>query len=178
MNYNDLNNPKVVTQIAKDKLGENVKYAVRGNFDADTAATEIVAGEEIQDTLEWGIKFALLKKNSANFENKFVTNLLNGSFQKALVQKIKIAGINHELMYYNSQDFFQGSGGGEVFSYIINFKEKKTYYAHLITENEKKISLYISENIDVPAVKSFFIGKFKRDYPNLALVQKDIELQY
>jgi hypothetical protein len=78
-------------------------------------------------------------------------------------------------MYYNSQDYFLGSGGGEVFSYIIDFNNKKTYYAHLFSEG-KKVSLFLSVNIDIPEIKDFFTSAFKKDYPGLVLVTKDVNI--
>lgn len=85
---------------------------------------------------------------------------------------------DYELIYYNSQDYFLGSGGGEVYSYLINFNEGKTYFAHLVDEPGKSASLFLSENIDIIEVKNFFISNFKRDYPAVKLIQKDIVLKY
>ena len=78
-------------------------------------------------------------------------------------------------MYYNSQDYFLGSSEGEVFSYIIDFKNQKTFYAHLFIEKEK-ISLFLSDNIDNREIKDFFVANFKRDYPNLQIVSKDVNI--
>jgi hypothetical protein len=70
-----------------------------------------------------------------------------------------------------------GSGGGEVFSYIIDFNKKETFYAHLVAEPEKPVYLYLSGNINNPEIKNFFIGNFKRDYPSPTLISKDIDLE-
>ena len=105
----------------------------------------------------------------------FQTNLLKGSFKESLTKKIKFPAYDYELIYYNSQDYFLGSGGGEIFSYIINFKNQKTFYAHLFLEKEK-ISLFLSNNIDNSEIKNFFIANFKRDYPNLQIVSKDVNI--
>ncbi len=171
----NFNNPAVVLQQAKIVLGNNVRFAYKGKFDHDTV-TEVAAGTEIQNKSEWGIKFFLLKLNDGRLEEVFSTPLLNGSFKQCLVQKIKFPSFDHELVYYNSQDYFLGSGGGEVYSYIVNFNEGKTYAAHLVSEAGKPVSLYLSDNIDKPEIKTFFLSNFKRDYPNLHLVSKDIVL--
>lgn len=173
----DYENPQVVLQKAKEILGPFVSFAYKGRFDMDTVL-EIAAGTETQTPKEWGIKFVLLKMVGDQLKVVFQTPLLNGSFKQCLVQKIKFPFFDHELIYYNSQDYFLGSGGGEVYSYLVNFNEKETYYAHLVTQPDKPISLYLSDNINIPQVKGFFISNFKRDYPSLKVISKDVALKY
>lgn len=173
----DYENPQVVLEKAKDIIGPNVRFAYKGKFDQDTVI-EIAAGTETQTPKAWGIKFILLKINGAQLQTTFQTPLLSGSFKQCLVQKIKFPFFNHELIYYNSQDYFLGSGGGEVYSYIVDFDKKETFYAHLITESDKPVELYLSNNIDIPQVKDFFVSVFKRDYPSLTVVSKDVVLKY
>jgi len=173
----DYENPQFVIQAVKKTLGENVKFAYKGKYNKDSVV-EIAAGTEIQNPKEWGIKFLLLKLNDNDLVTIYQTPLLNGSFNKCLVQKIKFPMFDYELIYYNSQGYFLGSGGGEVYSYLINFNEGKTYYAHLVDEPGKPVSLFLSDNIDINEVKSFFISNFKRDYPAVKVVPKDIVLNY
>ncbi len=172
----DFEDPQVVLQQAKNILGSNVDYAYKGNFDNDSKI-EIAAGSEVQNTKEWGIKFELLKMKDGILVKTFESPLLNGSFRKCLFQKIKFPMFNYELVYYNSQDYYLGSGGGEVYSYIINYKEEKIYYAHLITGPGRPISVYLSKNIDVPGIKNFFMSIFKKDFPSFTVIDKDINLK-
>ena len=177
INQPDLNNPEVVLQQAKNILGDNVKFAYKGSFDSDSTI-EISAGTEIDEQKNYGIRFSLLKQENDQYVSTFQTPLLNGSFKGCLVKKIKFPMFNYELVYYNSQDFYLGSGGGEVFSYIINFKEKKIYYAHFISVPGRPVSLYLSPNIDIPEIKNFFIGNFKRDFSAFKIIDKDVTLKY
>ena len=172
--FEDFNNPEVVNKEAKNVLGENMKFAYKGDFDKDTVI-EIAAGTEIENKNEWGIKFYLLKLEKNKLQTVYQTNLLSGSFKESLTKKIKFPEFNYEFLYYNSQDYFLGSGGGEVFSYIIDYKNKKTFYAHLFSKGEQ-MSLFLSGNIDNPEIKNFFISNFKRDYSNLKIVLKDVNI--
>jgi hypothetical protein len=172
----DYDNPQTVVQEAIKVVGDDVKFAYKGRYNKDTVV-EIAAGTEVQSPKEWGIKFLLLKSDGNKLAAVFQTPLLNGSFKKCLVQKIKFPMFDYELVYYNSQAFFLGSGGGEVYSYLVNFNDSKTYYAHLVDLPGKPASLFLSENMDVDEVKSFFISNFKRDYPALKVVSKDIVLK-
>jgi hypothetical protein len=170
----DFTSPAEVTAEAKKVLGEEMKFAYKGNFDKDSV-TEIAAGTETENKREWGIQFYLLKLVNDKLEKVFQTNLLKGSFKESLTKKIEFPSFNYELLYYNSQDYFLGSGGGEIFSYLIDFKNQNTFYAHLFLEKEK-VSLFLSSNIDNSEIRNFFIANFKRDYPNLQIVMKDINI--
>ncbi len=171
------NNPEFVLSQAKKILKGRVTYAYKGRFDKDTVI-EIAFGEEVADTNNWGIKIALLKMENGDLKIAFESGLLDGSFRECLFQKIKFPSFSHELVYYNSQDYFMGSSGGEVFSYIVDFDARKIYSAHMFTGPGKSVSLYVSDNIDVPEIKSFFIKNFQRDYPTVAVVKNDKKLEY
>lgn len=173
-NYKD---PSYVLAQAKNILGNDVKETFKGRFDRDSVI-EVIAGTEISNKTEWGIRFYFLKMKDDELTKTWQTNLLQGSFKGSLCDKIKFPSFDHELIYYNSKGFFLGSGGGEVFTYIINFQDNKTYYAHLVDEKGKPVSLFVSDNIDVPEIHNFFVSIFKRDYPGLKLVDKDVQLKY
>jgi hypothetical protein len=172
--YND---PSFVLGQTKSLLGKDTKVAFKGRFDRDSVI-EVIGGTEIANNKEWGIRFYLLKLNEGNLSKTWNTDLLPGSFKNSLCNKIKFPSFGHELIYYNSKDFYLGSGGGEVFSYIINFTEKKTYSAHLVIDSGKPAALFVSPNIDVPEIRSFFVSIFKKDYPALTMISKDIQLQF
>jgi hypothetical protein len=173
----DITSPEYITKQAKLVLGENVKFAYSGLFNADTLK-DLAAGTEIENKDVWGIKFYLLKQSGSKFIKDFETGLLEGSYNNCLVQKIKFPSITNEMVYYNSRDYFLGSGGGEIFSYLVDFSSRKCYCAHLFSEPGQPVSLFLSANIKDTQVKNFFIGNFKRDYPALTLVSKDVDLKY
>ena len=172
----NLDNPKVLKEEVNKILGEKAQVTFTGLFDSDKV-TKIVAGTEVVTKNVWGIKFILLEKSKNKLTKGFQTKLLEGSFRDCLVNKIKFPSFNYELIYYNSRDYYMGSGGGEVFSYIIDFNKNETFYAHLIAEPEKPVYLYLSDNINNPEIKNFFIGNFKRDYSSPTLVSEDIDLE-
>ncbi|MGA8265100.1 MAG: hypothetical protein WB779_11710 [Ignavibacteriaceae bacterium] len=173
---NSYNDPSFVLGQAKAILGNDVKQTFKGRFDRDTVI-EVIAGTEVESKTEWGIRFNFLKLINGKLTKIWQTGLFRGSFKGSLCDKIKFPSFDHELVYYNSKDFYLGSSGGEVFTYIINFQDHKTYVAHLIDEG-KPVSLYISDNIDVPEIHNFFFGIFKKDYPNLKIIDKDVQLKY
>lgn len=166
-----------VFNAAKKMYGDQLKTLLIGNFDEDTLM-EAAAGIEISENNVWGIKFLLLEAEGNKLTSKFKTKLLDGSFKESLVKKIKFASYNNELIFYSSEDYFWGSGGGEVFSYIINFAEGEVFYAHLFSEARRQIELYLSENVSNKDIRQFFITNFKKDYPELRLVSEDVTLEY
>jgi hypothetical protein len=169
----DFRDPAVQLREAKSLLGDNARITFIGNFDKDDNE-EIVAGSEINTKDEWGIKFTSININSEKPEKIFETRLLEGSIEESRIEKLNLSSKDYDLLYYNSLDFFMGSGGGEVFCYIIDFNEKEAYYAHLVADN-KKVSLYLSDNIKNDDVRQFFLNTFKRDFPTYILVQQDIK---
>lgn len=170
----EINSPEAALKAAKKLLGNDTQIAISGNFDEDTTK-EFAAGTEINKPDKWGIQFHLLKQKENKLEEVFGTDLLEGSFTDAMVRKEKLGSQNYDLIYYNSLDYYLGSGGGEVFAYLIDFNRRQTYYSHLFTEKGRRISLFLSENI-TPETKNFFLGVFKKDYPNLRIVDEDIDL--
>ncbi len=133
---------------------------------------------ELTENNVWGIKFVLLKVENNKLVKKYESDLLEGSFKESLVKKIRFPGINHDLIYYNSLDYFWGSGGGEVFAYIFDFARNETYYAHLFSESRSPVELFLSKNITAPELKNFFVSSFKKDYPNFKLASEDVSLEF
>ncbi|MBK6914819.1 MAG: hypothetical protein IPH11_14630 [Ignavibacteriales bacterium] len=163
----NLDKPAFVLEQAKNVIGDNVKFAVKGNFLPDSAI-EVGAAYEFSNPSEWGIKFYLLSVVGGKLQKTFETELLDGSLKECLIDKIKMKGFNHELIYYNSKSYFFGSGGGEVYSYIIDLSAKEIYSAHLLSERSSN-SLSLSSNVGDTPLKAFFVGLFKKDFPTLSL---------
>lgn len=158
-------------------LGDKLKFVLTGNFDEDSLQ-EIAAGIELTENNNWGIKFFLLEIKEGQLQKVYESELLDGSFKDCLAKKIKFPNLNYDLVYYNSQDYFWGSGGGEVFAYVINFAERETFYAHLFSESRKPAELFLSKNITEPDLRKFFISSFKKDYPGLKLASEDVSLEF
>ncbi len=170
----DFNSPEAVTKEAKKVVGNDIQITVAGHYDRDTTK-EFAVGTEINKPDVWGIRFYLLKKNVTGLTAVDSTGLLEGSFTDALVRKERLPSSDHDMLYYNSLDYYLGSGGGEVFAYMVDFSEGLTYYAHLFIEKGSRISLFMSNN-STPEVKNYFLSVFKKDYPDLRIVGKDIDL--
>ena len=173
----DFENKTQVLDIVKKHYNKETQIAFGGLFD-ETGKQFIVSGLEINNSDEWGIKFVFLEKSGTQFVSKYETGLLDGSFKESFVDKIKFSSIDYDLVYYNSQDYFMGSGGGEVISYIVDFENKQVYYAHLVVESgESATSLFISENTVNKELINFFTLTFKKDYPGLKIVKDDIVVE-
>jgi hypothetical protein len=112
--------------------------------------------------------------------NKIFVGKSEGRFAKVtqnFVDKIKFSSIDYDLVYYNSQGYFMGSGGGEVFSYIVDLENKQVYSAHLVVESQSSTYLFISDNTQIKELINFFTLTFKKDYPSLTIVDDDIVVE-
>ena len=164
-------NNQLVLKTAKDLLGESISFTSSGHFESDSLKS-IVAGVEINEQNNWGIKFHLISWDDGEFKLRYSTTLLEGSFIQCLVDKIKFSNIETELIYYNSKNYFLGNAGGEIYSHIIDLKKLRTYSAHLSVISSGRVSLDLSENIDNAMIKNFFVSYFRKDYPNLRLIER------
>lgn len=164
-----------ILEFAKHKLGE-IKFSEVGNFQPDSVLG-LIAGKEIINDTTFGIKFYFVRRENREFRVLYESPMLDGSFNEAMTRKIKLGDNDYDLLYYNSQDYFMGSGGGEIFSYIIDMNLKEVYYAHFFTVPDKPTSLYLSPNIKSESVKEFFIRNFQKDYPDLRVVGRDYRLE-
>jgi hypothetical protein len=165
----------ILANYAQKVLGEKIVVFDYGIYEADSSKG-LVVGKDFNTPEEWGIKFYYFKFVNHEPKQIYATDLLKGSFNESLVRKIKMINYNYEMIYYDSQDYFMGSGGGEVFIYIIDLNARISYYAHFFTTPEKPVSLFLSGNVTKPEIKEFLIKHFQKDYPGLLVVNKDADL--
>ncbi len=170
VNYNDM---RVIKNLAAQLIDKPIKFITSGDFSSE-GTKSIVAGTEESEQNQWGISFSLIEKIDDEFKVVYHTGLLQGSFDNCIVDKMKLSSFKGEMVYYNSKDFYLGTGGGDVFLYIINFPKKEIYYAHLIVQKSAGVLLYLSENIEDPMIRKFFIRYFKKDYSDLRVIKSDL----
>ena len=170
VNYNDM---RAIKNLAAQLIDKEIKFVTSGNFSSEETIS-IVAGTEVSGKNQWGISFSLIEKIDDEFIVVYDTGLLEGSFNNSIVDKMKLSSFKGEMIYYNSKDFYLGTGGGDVCLYIINFSNKEIYYAHLIVQKSAGVLLYLSENIEDPMIRKFFIRYFKKDYSALRIIKSDL----
>lgn len=170
-----LESKEYLLQKVRDVLGNEVGFTVKGNFN-NTGVFEVVAAKDINNSELSGIQFYLLQLNGSDLTITDSTRILEGSLKYSLTNKIKFPFFNFELIYYNSKDYYMGSGGGEQFSYIINFNDNEIYYAHLISVPKKVDTIFLSNNISKEQIKNFFLSIAKKDFPNINVSSTDIIL--
>ncbi|MGE5353852.1 MAG: hypothetical protein ACM3P0_17330 [Acidobacteriota bacterium] len=167
---------KFAEERVRQILGTKVSFFEEGKFQEDPAPG-VVAGTEKNDKKEWGIRFSYFKRANNDLSKVFETPLLKGSFTESQTKKIKLGNVDYEMLYYDSQAYFMGSGGGEIFNYIVDFSKNQVYYAHFFSVEKKPTSLYLSPNTNIKEIRDFFVRHFQRDYPELRIVDKDYNLE-
>lgn len=168
--HNLFEDQRQVLQVARETVSERVTFAVSGYFESDSVKS-ICAGVEETSNNQFGIKFSLVSWQDGEFVHQYTSGLLDGSFDGCIVDKIKILDIPNEVIYYNSKSYFMGSGGGEVFLHVIDLNKRKVYSAHLITASHGPATVELSDNIDIPMLRTFFVSYFRRDYPSLRVIE-------
>ena len=168
--HNLFEDQRQVMQVAKETVSERVTFAASGYFESDSVKS-ICAGVEETSNNQFGIKFSLVSWKEGEFVHQYTSGLLDGSFDGCIVDKIKFSDIPNELIYYNSKSYFMGSGGGEVFLHVIDLNKRKVYSAHLIAASHGSATVELSDNIDIPMLRTFFVSYFRRDYPSLRVIK-------
>jgi hypothetical protein len=162
-----------IRNLASTLIEGNIKFVASGYFSSETGKS-VVAGSESLERDKPGISFSLIDKVEDEFEVVYNTGILEGSFEKCVVDKIKFSSEPGELIYYNSKDFYIGSGGGDVFLYLVNMVKKEIYYAHLIVNRASGASLFLSDSTGDPMIRKFFVSYFRKDYGSLRIIENDI----
>jgi hypothetical protein len=172
----DYENKVQMMDFSKNTLGDEVVSAFGGFFD-NSPRKKIAAIMETDENINWGLKFVLLEELDGKLKINFQSKIIPGSHKESFLDKIKFPSFDYELLYYNSQGYFVGSGGGEVYAYIVDFENKEIYSAHLIAETNRPVSLFISKNTENREIKNFFMQIFKNEYPSLKIIDEDITLE-
>lgn len=162
-----------IRKLASQLIEENIRFVSAGYFTSESGKS-IVAGFDTSEKNKIGISFSLIDKVDDEFQVIYNTGLLEGSFDDCIVDKMKFSSEKGELIYYDSREFYIGSGGGDVFLYLVNMLKRDIYYAHLIVNRTSGTSLFLSDNIADPLLRKFFVSYFKKDYSNLRLINSDI----
>lgn len=170
-----LNNPEEALLFLNSKLSAPVDYAVLGNYE-NIDTPQLIGIEEVMTKKEWGIKFSGYNFTVDTVLVAFKTELYEGAIKGSKIQNIKVDSAGSDLLFYSSQDYFLGSGGGEIFAYIVDVKEKSVYYAHLFFLRNKAPQLFLSPNITDIRIRDYFTSAFKNDYNELIVVDKDFRL--
>lgn len=167
-------NPDQILQIVKEHFDQDIAKVLVGRFDQQNEIS-VAAFAQKDDSISWGIKFYQLYQKDGKIICNFETDILEGTIGEIVVEKIKSKDKPFEMLYYNTSDYFMGSAGGEIFSYIIDFNDKQIYYAHFVHSFDNPNSLFISENTDIN-IRNFFISKFRKEFPQLKIVDNDITI--
>ena len=162
--------PEILLKNVNALLHTENSFIVKGNFTGDSVQ-QVTAVVDVNKKEE-KISFNLIEIKNDKIEKIYETQPLEGSLKDCKIEKINLPGISNDLIFYNSQIYFMGNNGGEVFAYLIDFKTQKTFYAHLVSEPGRPESLYISETKN-QEIRKYFIDNFRKDYPAFKLTSKD-----
>lgn len=161
----------------KALLGSNAQLLDEGYFYADSGYG-FIAGTEKMTKEEWGIKFYCFKNTSNDLVKTYETPLLKGTLPESLIRKVRLNDTTgYEMLYYDSQNNFIGSGGGEIFAYLLDAQNARIYQSHFFTVAKMPVSLYLTPESGQGEIREFFVRRFQRDFPDLKIVKKDYDLE-
>jgi hypothetical protein len=107
---------------------------------------------------------------------EYSSPVVDGALKQATFQQVVLPGVSDTALYYDSGDFFMGSGSGEVYVYVIFPKTNTIVKGHLFLTGEAPPRLFVPESTTATAVRTYIFNKFKDQYPGLKFAQKDITI--
>lgn len=132
----------------------------------------VACTEEVNTIAEWGIRFVLLKPVSDSIEVVYKSSVLEGSLSEAVLKSVRINNFNYDFLYYNSGAYFIGSGGGDVYLYMVDFNMQVIYQVYGEVTSNGSLVLHLSGNIP-EEIKDFFISELRAEYSSLIIGSPD-----
>jgi hypothetical protein len=139
------------------------------NINGFAAVYEVNAGTE------FGIKFMLAHIQSDSIVVDYNSKLVDGAVNQSIFERVRITDNSSDAVYYNSSGYFMGSGGGEVFAYVVDFNETTVSFGHVYVTGENQPKLYIPATVKDKETRNFLLNKVRVDFPNVKLVNQDFK---
>lgn len=169
------NSSSVLTQIQKEILPE-ARELVSGEFlPGDNTLLAVLC--EVNTATEWGVRINILKADNSKFLHYYTTSTLEGAFDQGIFQSVRFPETEYDMLIYDTEDYFLGTSGGEVFYYVIDPLEKRTFYSHLVIKSADTPQLFVQPEISSTVIRNFIINKFRSDYPELVISSSDIVIE-
>jgi len=128
---------------------------------------------EVNSGTDFGIKFMLAHLNADTVMVDYTSGLFDGAVNESIFETVKISGLDYDVVYYNSSDYFMGSGGGEVFTYVIDFYTSLIAYGHLYINGSETPSFYVPSAVRDSNVRDYLVKRIKSDFSDIKLVSQD-----
>ena len=130
---------------------------------------------EVNSGTEFGIKFILAHIASDSVIVDYNSDLFDGAVNQSIFEKTNLPGKGYDAAYYNSAGYFMGSGGGEVFAYVVDFKDAIIASGHIFISGESGPKLYIPATVKDKITRDALIKKIKNDFPEIKPVSQDVK---
>lgn len=157
------------------KLNAKALGVLFGNFlDSTKSTCAILLKMESKDLKNLSLAFidtALI--NSENFV-LYVTEPLEGDPENTELTSVTITGSKQSFLYFNTGDFLMGTGGGEVYHYLIDAAKEQIYPAHFIADKTNGFGLYLPPISRAAEIREFFHTKVSKQYSPLSTLKRDI----
>ncbi len=128
---------------------------------------------EVNSGTEFGIRFLLVHLHADSVVVDYSSNLIDGAVNQSAFERVRIPGKNYDLVYYNSTDYFMGSGGGEVFTYVIDFNEPLIAYGHMFISGSGAPNFYIPSSVKDQSIRDYLLRRIKSDFSDVKPVSQD-----
>lgn len=154
----------------REHIHQDIELVLTGEFDG-VNGLDVVTGRMVNKKGQIGVVFAFHTTTDTSMQQYYETDVLEGILSEAEVQPFSLATTGYDYLHYNTGAYFLGSGSGEIFTYLVDVPRKQIYSAHLVVNPDKEITLEISPNTNDMSLHSYFEMSFRRDYPELKIIE-------
>lgn len=157
------------------KLNAKALGVLFGNFtDSTKLICAILLKMESKDLKNLSIAFVDTSLiNSENFV-LYVTDPLEGDPENTELTSVLLTDSPHPLVYFNTGDFLMGTGGGEVYHYLIDAAKKQIYPAHFIADKANGFGLFLPLISRAAEIREFFHTRVSKQFSPLSTLKRDI----
>jgi hypothetical protein len=160
-------NPKALSVVT----GEIIT-ALEGNFsNAKDVVYAVLIDDQTKNLCHLKIKF--IRKFDTYYQAAYSSPSLEGIKKSFGLEKAILPGLSYQLLYFDSGGYYLGSGGGEIFSYLIDAEMARTYSALLRIGDGNPPQILIPRSCNRIEVRNYFIKKLQGLYPEAAV--RDVE---
>lgn len=168
-------NVSAIDALLGAKLNASNFVKVQGHF-LTMDGEEYAVLRDAKNGRDVGIIISICSVKQGTVTINYETPIVDGAVKHSIFQKVNVPGVTDTLLYYDSGDFFMGSGSGELYAYIIQPKEVSFLKAHLFIDGDTPPKVFIPDTPKTKVLRGYLFNKLRDQFPGLKFAAKDVSI--
>ncbi|MCE1188092.1 MAG: hypothetical protein LWX56_03040 [Ignavibacteria bacterium] len=160
-----------------NKLSEAAGYKVlsyhQGHFiDSVTVSFACIGEVDSKGIKNVQITFVSLGSDSS-FRNIFACKPFEANPGQLEIFTTKLENSSYDCLYFDSGDYYVGTGGGEVYQFIADARQRIVYRTHFVFSKEQRPGVYFYAECKTEEIRKLFLNHLRNDYPEVTILRTD-----